>query len=78
MDEVKVESMFLKGAIGKILTRMLRKKLGIPISLALYNLHVADVSEDDQYSIHIDCNVWISKEDLEKLIWKDQIGSGTS
>lgn len=79
MDELKVGSRFLKQLIGTILSRQLTRKLGAPISLALYDLNIVeDVDNVERYSIHVKCNIWVSKEDLKKLIWNDQNGSGTS
>lgn len=77
MDELKVKSEFMKRVVSVFLGKKLVSKIGVPLSLDLHHL---DAMEDDRhmYRVRVDCDIWISKEDLKKLIWKDQNGCGTS
>lgn len=77
MDELKVESSFMRRCVSTIIGRWLAKKIGNAFDIFLYHLSVTQ-DENAMYNIRIDCDVQITKEDLQKLIWKDQNGSGTS
>lgn len=70
MDELKVESEFMKRVGSMILSHQVSKKLDKPIGIGLYRLEAVEV-EGQTYDIRIDCDIRISKEDLKRLIWNE-------
>ena len=70
---MELNSLFLKGFIGKIVSMVLSKKLGAEsFRLYLNDLSIADsnTSNDESMTVHIDAYVEISKSDLQTIIRK--------
>lgn len=67
MDIMKIESKFMTGLIGKVIERLLRKKIGHDVKVQLNELGVQNIT-DDVISAKINLEVRMSKEELSKLL----------
>lgn len=67
MDIMKIESKFMTGLIGKVIERLLRKKIGRDVKVQLNELGVQNIT-DDVISAKINLEVRMSKEELSKLL----------
>lgn len=72
MDELTIRSKFTTGLICKIVKKIVKKKLGVEISLNIYELE-ASISDSDgrNAQVHIDANIEIPKHELHYLIMKN-------
>lgn len=70
MDEMKVTSKFMTGLISKVLTKMLKRKLGCDITICLNEIKVSVV--DGKTHAHLDADCDIPKEELLKLMKGDE------
>lgn len=66
MDEMKITSKFTAGLLSKILTKILKRKLGCGIYICLNSITVSVV--DGKMHAHMDADCDIPKEELPKLL----------
>ena len=66
MDEMKIESKFTAGIASKIVARAIRNKLGYEVDVQLNKFRT--VIMDDKTHVHLDVDLELSKEDLNKLL----------
>lgn len=66
MDEMKITSKFTTGLLSKVLTRLLKRKLGCGIDICLNSITVSIV--DGKTHAHLDVECDIPKEDLAKIL----------
>lgn len=65
MDEMRIESKFLKGIICKFIERQIKKKFGYEIYLDLRELHIAIVEGDAHVKLSAEAKV--NKEVLTQI-----------
>lgn len=66
MDEMRIESAFMRGVISKLFRAALKKKLDCNISIELYDFEAS--VEDGKMHIHLDADLDLEKEELMKLL----------
>lgn len=66
MDEMRVESKFTSAIVSKIVERAVRKKYGYDIDVRLN--HFRTTVLDDKTHVHLDVDLELSKEELNKLL----------
>lgn len=66
MDEMRITSKFMTGAISKLLERMIKKKLGYDIDIRLNSIIVT--GEDGKTHAHLDLDCGAEKETLAKML----------
>lgn len=66
MDEMKITSKFTTNIVSKIITKILKQKLGYNAELKLNAIKIN--LDDEQTHIHLDVDADISKEELLKII----------
>ena len=66
MDEMKIQTKFLRRLIAKVIKRELKKKLGYDVQIDINTLTATVI--DQKAHIHLDIDGEISTGDLEKLI----------
>ena len=66
MDEMKITSKFTTNIVSKIITKILKQKLGYNAELKLNAIRIN--LDDEQAHIHLDADADISKEELLKII----------
>lgn len=66
MDEMKITSKFTTNIVSKIITKILKQKLGYNAELKLNAIRIN--LDDEQAHIHLDVDADISKEELLKII----------
>ena len=66
MDEMKITSKFTTNIVSKIITKILKQKLGYNAELKLNAIKIN--LDDEQAHIHLDVDVDISKEELLRII----------
>lgn len=67
MDEMKIQSKFLTGAISKILERTVKRKLGCQINIRLNAINVT-FAEDGNAHAHLDVDCSMAKDEFAKLL----------
>lgn len=66
MDEMRITSKFLTGAISKLLERTLRKKLECNVDIQLNEIRVT--CEDGKVHAHLDLDCGAEKEEFAKIL----------
>jgi len=66
MDEMKIGSKFTTGIISKLVSMVIRKKLGYDVELKLNEVN-ATVT-DGKTHVHLDVDAELSKEELMKIL----------
>lgn len=66
MDEMKITSKFTTNIVSKIITKILKQKLGYNAELKLNAIKIN--LDDEQAHVHLDVDAYISKEELLKII----------
>lgn len=66
MDEMKIGSKFTTGIISKLVSMVIRKKLGYNVELKLNEVN-ATVT-DGKTHVHLDVDAELSKEELMKIL----------
>ena len=66
MDEMKITSKFTTNIVSKIITKILKQKLGYNAELKLNAIRIN--LDDEQAHIHLDVDADINKEELLKII----------
>ena len=69
---MNIKSKFLSKAVSKILTGVIRKKIGLDdADIWINELKILDENQNDSLlHVHIDADVDISKKEIENLILK--------
>ena len=67
MDEMKINSTFMKGLIATVISKTIHKKLGIEPKIS-FNTPITMIVDDDLAEAHIDIRIQFPKEDLAKLL----------
>lgn len=70
MDEMRINSKFLKGIFGKVIGKKLSKAIGCDVSFTVNNVHITSNPEKREYKIHLDIDGTIDQENMERLIFK--------
>lgn len=68
MDEVKIISKFMRGVVSKILSKVIKKSLGIRADVQIQKIE-ATIDEEKAH-IHLDVDAELTKEELNKLLLK--------
>ncbi len=63
---MKIESKFMTGIVSKIARNVVRSKFGYNVNIQLNGLRTTVI--DDKTHIHLDLDVELSKEELNKLL----------
>lgn len=66
MDEMKIGSKFTTGIISKLVSMVIRKKLGYDVQLKLNEVNATVI--DGKTHVHLDVDAELSKEELNKII----------
>lgn len=68
MDNLKVNlsTKFMKGIVGKMISRLICKHLGYDVDIQINNVEVK--MEDKQIHIHLNADGKLSKEEFIKII----------
>ena len=66
MDEMKIGSKFTTGIISKLVSMVIRKKLGYDVELKLNEVNATVI--DGKTHVHLDVYAELSKEELMKIL----------
>lgn len=66
MDEMKITSKFMTNIVSKIITKVLKQKLGYNVDFKLNAIKIN--LDDEQAHIHLDVDADIDKDELTKII----------
>jgi len=66
VDEMKIESKFLTSIASKAIEQAVKKKLGYTVDIGLN--HFRTTVLDDKTHVHLDIDLELSKEELNKLL----------
>lgn len=66
MDELKIRTPFMKGIIGKILSKLISKKLGKEVKIEFQNIAVENYENGLRFQVSASGE--ISKEEFKALI----------
>ncbi len=68
MDEMRIQSGFMKGIVSKIFAGMLKKKTGADATVKLNDLKCSVM--DDKALVHLDIYAEMPRKDFEAMITK--------
>lgn len=68
MDEMKIQSPFLRGIVSKLFGKIFKSKTGIDADVKLNDLKCSVL--DDKALVHLDIYAEMSKPEFEKLMKK--------
>lgn len=68
MDELRIRTHYLKGLIGSIVTKIVRKKTKSEISINVHEMEIESIGDD--YYVKLGISGTIPKDDIPKLISK--------
>ncbi len=66
MDEMNIVSKFMTGMVSKIITKVLKQKLGYDVKLRLNEIKITVT--DGQTHLHLDADADIDKDELTRII----------
>lgn len=66
MDEMKIGSKFTTGIISKLVSMVIRKKLGYDVELKLNEVNATVI--DGKTHVHLDVDAELSKEELMNIL----------
>ncbi|WP_322180304.1 CTP synthase [Neglectibacter caecimuris] len=66
MDEMKIGSKFTTGIISKLVSMVIRKKLGYEVELKLNEVNATVI--DGKTHVHLDVDAELDKEELMKIL----------
>lgn len=66
MDTMKIRTPFMKGVLGKALSKLIKSKLTYDISISIGDLDVYVL--DDRATIHTTATIDIPKDQLEQIL----------
>ena len=67
MDEIRIESMFTKKLIAKLLEKSIAKKYGCTIKLKLDDFNMTVINGDAK--VHLSAEAEIPKNEIERMLW---------
>ncbi len=67
MDEMRIESKFMTAIVSRFVKKMVRDKLGYDVGVHLNGLRTT-VLENDKTHLHLDVDLELTKEELNKLL----------
>ena len=68
MDEMKIQTPFLRGIVSKLFGRLFKKKWGVTADIKLNDLKCSVM--DDKALVHLDIYAEMPKAEFEKLMGK--------
>lgn len=66
MDEMKIESKFMRGIASKFIKKALRNKLGYEVDVQLNGFRTTVL--DDKTHAHLDIDLELTREEFDKLM----------
>lgn len=66
MDEMKLESKWIRGLASKLIKKILRDKSGCNVDVQLNNFRTTVI--DEKTHVHLDIDLELSKDELDKLL----------
>lgn len=66
MDEMKIESKFMTGIVSRLIKNAVRNKLGCNMDIQLNGFCTTVL--DDKTHVHLDIDLELTKDELNKLI----------
>lgn len=66
MDEMKIETKFMKSIVSKILRKELRKRTGTDVNVQLGEFQILNM--DDRMHVHLTIDADVSRDELIKLL----------
>ena len=69
MDEMNIRSAFLKNAIANIIQKVINQKIGCRTEIT-FNDPIQMTCDDDKAMVHLNVDLEMKKEDLERLLKK--------
>ena len=66
MDEMKIESKFMRGIVSRFIEKVMRDKLGYNLDVQLNKFRTTVI--DEKTHVHLDIELDLSKEELDKLL----------
>lgn len=67
MDEMRIESKLMTGIASRFIKKMVRNKLGYDMGVHLNSLRTT-VLENEKTHLHLDIDLEVTKEELQKLL----------
>lgn len=69
MDKMIINTSFTKRIIANFISKLIKKKVGYNVDIQINNIYIVhDPSKDDSFSLHLDIDGNITKEELKKLL----------
>lgn len=68
MDELRIRTYYLKGLIGSIVTKIIRKKTKSEISINVNEMEIESIGDD--YYVKLGISGTIHKDDIPKIMSK--------
>lgn len=65
MDEMKIESKFMRGLVSKLVRKAVRDKTGLDVDIQLNGFRTTVI--DEKTHVHLDVDLELTKEQLSKL-----------
>ena len=65
MDEMHIESGLLRVFISSVISKLIKKNVGIEPRITIYQL---DIRNDDLAEVHLEFDARITKDELNKLL----------
>lgn len=66
MDEMKIESKFMRGIASRVIKKALRKQLGYEVDVQLNGFRTTVL--DDKTHVHLDVDLELSRDEFDKLM----------
>ena len=66
MDEMKLESKWIRGIVSKLIKKILRDKSGCNVDVQLNNFRTTVI--DEKTHVHLDIELDLSKDEIDKLL----------
>ena len=66
MDEMKLESKWIRGIVSKLIKKILRDKSGCNVDVQLNNFRTTVI--DEKTHVHLDIELDLSKDEIYKLL----------
>lgn len=65
MDEMKIESKFMRGLVSRFVRKAVRDKMGLDVDIQLNGFRTTVI--DEKTHVHLDVDLELTKEQLSKL-----------
>ena len=66
MDEMKLETKWIRGIVSKLIKKILRDKSGCNVDVQLNNFRTTVI--DEKTHVHLDIELDLSKDEIDKLL----------